>query len=185
MSKAFTKEDDYLEDDLDLDEDKVVAPALQGKNYITPAGLEQLKARYKQLKYGERPEVVKTVSWAAENGDRSENADYQYGKRRLRAIDRELGFLGRRIRSAEVIDPTKVLKTDVVSFGATVTICNEDDEHKTYQIVGADEVDISKGKISWQSPLAAALMNAKEGDYVQFRSPKGLQEIEVTRIIFQ
>jgi transcription elongation factor GreB len=184
MNKAFTKEDDYLEDE-DFEDEKVVSPTLQGKNYITPAGLENLKSRYKQLKYGERPEVVKTVSWAAENGDRSENADYQYGKRRLRAIDRELGFLGKRIRSAEAIDPAAVSKKDIVSFGATVTICNEDDEQKTYQIVGVDEAEITLGKISWQSPLASALMNAREGDTIQFRSPKGIQEIEIIKIQFK
>ena len=184
MNKAFTKEEDYLEEDDEKELERTVSKDLQGKNYITPEGLEAIKNRYKQLKYGERPEVVKTVSWAAENGDRSENADYQYGKKRLRAIDRELGFLGKRIRSAEVIDPQKVLKKDIVSFGATVTILNEDDQEKTYSIVGADEVDIAKGKISWLSPLASALMNAKVSDTVQFRSPKGIQEIEVIKIRF-
>ena len=151
MSKAFTKEDsDYLEDDDDL---SLAIPSMpDGKNYITPAGLETLKNRYKQLKHSERPEVVRTVTWAAENGDRSENADYTYGKRRLRQIDKELGFLGRRIRNAEVIDPATI-KNEAVAFGATVTIINQDDQEKTYQIVGADEVEISKGKISWQRPL--------------------------------
>ena len=184
MSKAFTKEDD---DYLETDEDELQNPAaiaLQGKNYITPSGFEALKNRYKQLKYSERPGVVRTVTWAAENGDRSENADYTYGKKRLRQIDRELGFLGSRIRSAEVVDPA-LIKSSTVAFGATVTILNEEDQRKTYRIVGADEVDIASGKISWQSPLASALIGKKIGDQIEFRSPKGIQEIEIIKIQYE
>ena len=163
MSKAFTKEDD---DYLETDEDELQNPAaiaLQGKNYITPSGFEALKNRYKQLKYSERPGVVRTVTWAAENGDRSENADYTYGKKRLRQIDRELGFLGSRIRSAEVVDPA-LIKSSTVAFGATVTILNEED---------------------WQSPLASALIGKKIGDQIEFRSPKGIQEIEIIKIQYE
>lgn len=174
--------DDYQEiDEEDTSETKTLDPSLQSKNYITPGGLEALKIEYKNLKYAERPEICKTVQWAAENGDRSENADYQYGKRRLRQIDKRLGFLGKKIRNAEVVDPSKI-KSDVVSFGATVTIQYEDDSTKTYSIVGVDEMDVSKGRISWVSPVASALINHKEGDFVQFRSPKGIQEIQILKI---
>lgn len=179
MSKAFTKEDTDFEEDGDIDEPK----SIPGKNYITPSGYKKLQDEYKHLKYKERPEVCKVVQWAAENGDRSENADYTYGKKRLREIDKRLRFLMKRIQAAEVIDPTQV-KSDSVMFGATVTIRYEDDSEKTYSIVGMDEVDVSKGKISWISPLAAALMKSKEGDIVQFRSPKGLQEIEILGVKF-
>lgn len=181
MSKAFVKEDS----ELDEDDPKELASAhlFQGKNYISPTGLLRLQEEYKQLKFKERPEVCRVVQWAAENGDRSENADYTYGKKRLRQIDSRLRFLRKRIEAAEVIDPTTV-KSDSVMFGATVTILTEDDTEKTYTIVGSDEMDIDKGRISWLSPLASALMKAKEGDVVQFRSPKGLQEIEVLKIVF-
>jgi transcription elongation factor GreB len=175
--------EDYLEEDLDEQEEKSSHSGLKDKNYITPEGLKNLKDEYAKLKYGERPEVCKTVQWAAENGDRSENADYTYGKRRLRQIDKRLGFLGKRIRTAEVIDP-KLIKSDEIQFGATVTFLNEDDLEKTYTIVGADEVDVSNKKISWLSPLAQAMMGKKQGDIVTFKSPKGLQEIEILKIIF-
>jgi transcription elongation factor GreB len=175
--------EDYLEED-DQEESKTTHSSLVDKNYITPSGLAKLKAEYAQLKYSERPEVCKTVQWAAENGDRSENADYQYGKRRLRQIDKKLGFLGKRIRTAEVIDP-KTIKSEIIQFGATVKFCNEDDQVKTYTIVGADEVDVAKGRISWLSPIAQALMKAKVSDIVQFRSPKGVQEIEVLEITYK
>ncbi len=181
MSKAFTKEDVDLEDD---DDDIAPAQVFQGKNYITPVGYKALQDEYKELKFKERPEVCRVVQWAAENGDRSENADYQYGKKRLREIDRRLRFLLKRIQSAEVIDPA-VITADSVMFGATVTILTEEGIEKTYSIVGVDEVDIDNGKISWVSPIASALMKAKEGDVIQFRSPKGLQEIEVVTVTYK
>lgn len=180
MNKAFVKEDNDNEDD---DEPISTSPVFQGKNYITPAGLKRLQDEYKELKYKERPEVCKVVQWAAENGDRSENADYTYGKKRLREIDRKLRFLSKRIEAAEVIDPATIT-SDTVMFGATVTIRYEDDSEKTFTIVGMDEVDIEKGRISWVSPLASALMKARRSDIVQFHSPKGTQEIEILSIQF-
>ena len=151
------------------------------KNYITPQGLKKLQNEYKELKYKERPEVTKVVAWAAENGDRSENGDYIYGKKRLREIDKRIRYLSKRIDAAEVIDPTTV-DSDNVLFGATVTIKDEDGVEKKYSIVGIDEADASIGWISWISPLAKALFKSKAGDYVTFRSPRGEQEIEIVRI---
>ena len=144
----------------------------ENRNYITPEGLEKLKAEYAQLFHGERPKLVETIAWAASNGDRSENADYIYGKRRLREIDRRLGFLGGRIEKAEVVDPKNV-KSKTVVFGATLTVINEDDETLVYQIVGEDEADAANGRISWKSPLARALLGRKEGDEVLVQKPSG------------
>lgn len=181
MSKAFTKEPENLDDlDDDQDESRPAIPAGQ-KNYITPAGAKRLQEEYQQLKFKERPEVTKVVAWAAGNGDRSENADYTYGKKRLREIDRRLRFLGKRIDSMEIVDPLKV-KSDQVLFGATVSIIDEDDVKKTYSIVGIDEADLSKSRISWISPLASALFKSKVGDWVTFRTPKGTKEVEIISI---
>lgn len=151
------------------------------KNYITPAGFKKLKAELDFLLRKERPEVTATVSWAASNGDRSENADYIYGKKRLREIDRRIQFLSKRIDVSEVVDPVSV-KSDKVRFGATVTILDEEDREKIYRIVGVDEVNVDLGKISWKSPLGGALLNSKAGDYVTYNSPKGEQSIEVIKI---
>jgi transcription elongation factor GreB len=151
------------------------------KNYITPSGLRRLQQELRDLKYKERPEVTETVAWAASNGDRSENGDYIYGKKRLREIDKKIRFLSKQIESAEVIDPGEV-ESDRIQFGATVTIRAEDDHEKTYTIVGIDESDASAGRISWKSPLARALMNGKAGSWVTFRSPKGEQEIEIVKV---
>ncbi|MBL7545632.1 MAG: transcription elongation factor GreB [Bdellovibrionaceae bacterium] len=145
------------------------------KNYITPEGAEKLKAEYNELFHGERPKLVETVAWAASNGDRSENADYQYGKKRLREIDRRLKFLMDRLDAVEIIDVVTV-KSDRVVFGATVTYTNEEGESFTYQIVGEDEFDIKKNKISWKSPLAAALLGKKQGDEVRFTKPNGEED---------
>jgi transcription elongation factor GreB len=182
MNKAFTKEDDSDLDDVKDEADTADSGlAIGAKNYMTPQGAAKLRGEYSHLKHGERPEVVKTVTWAAGNGDRSENADYQYGKRRLREIDRRLRYLSKRLESAEIIDPATV-QSDRVQFGATVSIRDEDDKLRTYSIVGVDEIDVAKGKISWLSPLAAALMKAREGDVVTFRFPRGVQEIEVVSL---
>jgi transcription elongation factor GreB len=183
MNKAFTKEPDNQED---LDEDiEEASPIPQGqKNYITPHGAKRLQDEYKELKYKERPEVTKTVAWAAGNGDRSENADYTYGKKRLREIDRRLRFLSKRIDAMEIVDPVK-LSSDQVLFGATVTILDEDDVEKTYSIVGVDEADLSKGYISWISPVASALFKGKVGDSVTFRTPKGVKEVEILKVIYK
>ncbi len=141
------------------------------KNYITPQGAEKLRKELQQLIQVERPQVVETVSWAASNGDRSENADYIYGKRRLREIDNRIRFLTSRLELAEVIDPQLIQESKVV-FGATVTIINEEEQCMTYQIVGEDEIDVKLGKISWKSPMAKALLGKKVGDEVKIEKPQ-------------
>jgi transcription elongation factor GreB len=152
-------------------------------NYITPAGFEKLRAEYTELLSRERPKVVETVTWAASNGDRSENADYQYGKKRLREIDRRLHFLQKRMEAAEVIDPAS-MKSDKIVFGATVTIEDEDGKSKTYQIVGEDEFNIKDNKISWKSPVAKALLGKKIDDEVKILKPTGEEFVTVTNILF-
>lgn len=151
------------------------------KNYITPTGLQRLKQEYSELFYKERPKVVETVAWAASNGDRSENADYQYGKRRLREIDRRLQFLKDRLEAVEVVDPTQV-ESEKVLFGATVTIEDENGDQATYQIVGEDELDPKSGKISWKSPVARALLGKKESDEVTIQKPAGPEEVVIVKI---
>lgn len=183
MSKAFINENSGGDED-DIDEEGPRIPA-GSKNYMTPSGFKKLKDEFSKLMNEERPELTKTIAWAAGNGDRSENADYIYGKRRLREIDRRIRFLTKRIENAEVIDPGQ-LNLDEVRFGATVTIQDAEEENKkTYTIVGIDEIDMSQNRISWTSPLAVALLKAQEGDVVHFRSPKGMRELEVIRIVYQ
>ena len=181
MSKAFTRDGDENNTEVDTEVDAAVPG---GKNYITPAGAERMRQELKKLRYEERPEVTKVVSWAAGNGDRSENGDYLYGKKRLREIDKRMRFLAKRLEAAEVVDPLAI-KADYVQFGATVSIRFEDDSEKTYSIVGIDEVDVARGRISWMSPLARALNKAKEGDIVTFNSPKGQQDVEVLKVVFK
>ena len=154
------------------------------KNYITPAGFEKLRSEYSELLHVERPKVVETVAWAASNGDRSENADYQYGKRRLRQIDGRLHFLQKRIEASEVIDPSQ-LKSDKVIFGATVTIEDEDGMTKTYQIVGEDEIDLSQNRISWKSPVAKSLLGKKVAEEVKIVKPAGEEFVTITAIHFK
>ena len=177
MSKAFTKES---EDDDELDGTPKLPQFL--KNYITPAGHQRLKEEFDQLWKVERPELVKTITWAAYNGDRSENGDYIYGKRRLREIDRRLRFLSKRLENAEVVDPGQRGECDQVFFGATVTVSNAQGEEHTYSIVGLDEVDPGRGRISWVSPLAKALLKAREGDTVKLHTPVGVEDLEVVEI---
>lgn len=153
-------------------------------NYITPAGLKKIQDELRELLHVERPKIVKTVSWAAANGDRSENADYIYGKRRLREIDRRIHFLQSRLDNLEVVDPSKV-KSDRVSFGATVTIVDEDGIESVFQIVGTDEFKIEEGKISWQSPVAKSLLGKKVGDTVVIVRPKGKVEVEVLAVEYK
>ena len=152
------------------------------RNYITPAGFRRLKDEALHLLDRERPELVKVIQWAASNGDRSENADYIYGKRRLREIDRRIRFLTKRLDAAAVVDPATRDATDQVFFGATVTVLHGNGEEKTYSIVGMDEVDLSRGRISWISPLARALLKAREGDAVTLRTPSGSEQIEVIAV---
>lgn len=184
MNKAFVKESDgdSSEDDTAY-EDKALKQA-GGKNYITPKGLRKLQDEFLHLKQKERPELTQVVSWAAGNGDRSENGDYLYGKKRLREIDKRMRFLAKRIESAEVVDPTSISAAEV-RFGATVTILDESGKRKCYSIVGIDEADASKGKISWISPIANALFKKQVGDVVTLRSPKGEQELEIIEIEYK
>lgn len=153
-------------------------------NYITPEGLKNLQDEFKQLHHGERPELVKVIAWAASNGDRSENADYIYGKRRLREIDKRLHQLSKKIDAAMVVDP-KTLSSDKVVFGATVSFETEDGETKIYQIVGTDEYDPKKGKISWKSPIAKALLGKKIDDEVALKKPSGTEYLTITDIKFK
>lgn len=179
MNKAFTREKDGDDDE---EEGAGTAPPLPlgTRNYITPGGYARIKDELDQLLRVERPQVVDVVQWAASNGDRSENGDYLYGKRRLREIDRRIRFLTKRLDLAEVVDPaTRVEGADQVFFGATVTIADEAGNEQTYQIVGVDETDFTRNRISWVSPLARALIRAREGDQVRFQSPAGPREIEV------
>ncbi len=153
-----------------------------GKNYITPAGFERLQDELRHLLRVERPKVVDIVSWAAGNGDRSENGDYLYGKKRLREIDRRIRFLNKRLEIAHVVDPQRQTRRDQVFFGATVTYAREDDSEVTVTIVGIDEAEIESGRVSWISPVARALMKAAEGDTVRLRTPAGFETIEVLTI---
>lgn len=184
MSKAFVKENDHDHDD-DLEVDASPLPA-GTKNYITRDGYMRLRQELERLMNVERPDVVQTVSWAASNGDRSENGDYLYGKKRLREIDRRIRFLIKRIESAEVVDPERQQGLEQVFFGATVSFCDLDTEdEQTWQIVGVDEADASQGRISWISPLARAVLKARVGDVVRFQSPAGMREIEITDVQYR
>jgi len=180
MSKAFTKESDGDDED-DLPEEMGGLP-IRAKNYMTPEGFARLRGELDQLMRKERPDVVKVVSWAAGNGDRSENGDYIYGKKRLREIDRRVRYLSKRLANAEVVDPARRAKTDQVFFGATVTTANAKDEERTLKIVGVDEVDLAKGHVSWISPIAKALLKAEEGDVVKLRTPNGVEELEIVKV---
>lgn len=153
-------------------------------NYITPAGAERLRRELIELSRQERPKLVETIAWAASNGDRSENGDYIYGKKRLREIDRRIRFLNKRLESAEIVDPA-LPRGDKVFFGATVTVLHENDEEKTYSIVGVDETDPARGHISWISPLGKALLKAREGDVVTLQTPGGEEELEIIEVIYQ
>ncbi|MGK5086934.1 transcription elongation factor GreB [Bdellovibrionota bacterium FG-2] len=194
MSKAFTKEDDTSEgeDGAAENEDGAQERLLPTgvKNYITTGGAERLKAELKKLLYEERPELVRVVAWAASNGDRSENGDYIYGKRRMREVDRRIRFLTKRLECAEVIDPA-TQKSDRILFGATVKIEDEEGGERTYSIVGVDEIDPKRGHISWRSPVARALLGARVGDVVSFQSPRALPgeselvELEVLAVKYE
>lgn len=154
------------------------------KNYITPPGFAKLKEEYNQLLTVDRPKVVETVAWAASNGDRSENADYIYGKRRLREIDKRLHFLQSRIEYAVVVDPLQLTGEKIV-FGSTVTVVNENDDTFVYQLVGQDEFDIKSGKISWKSPVATALLGKKVGDEVKVSKPGGDDYLTIEKVEFK
>lgn len=182
MSKAFTKERD---DDPQEEPDAQGAALPSGTpNYLTPVGYAALTAELHQLLKVERPKTVEIVSWAASNGDRSENGDYIYGKRRLREIDRRLRFLSKRLAVAQVVDPAAQAGNDQIFFGAQVTIEDEQGDQQTYRIVGVDETHLAAQSISWVSPMARALIKAREGDTVTVQSPSGPREITVVRVAY-
>src|SRR5438132_12116423 len=181
MSKAFVRESDEEED---RPEEPHALP-VGFKNYMTPQGHRQLQEELQTLLRVERPKVVDVVSWAAGNGDRSENGDYIYGKRRLREIDRRIRFLAKRLEISQVVDPAQQKNLDQVFFGATVTYCNARGAERTIIIVGVDEADLARGQVSWVSPIARALLKAREGDTVEFRTPAGLERVEVLAIRYR
>lgn len=176
MQKGFTRKP------------KADPPGPQGKNYITPGGLKRLQDEHHFLVTKERPAVTAVVTWAASNGDRSENADYQYGKRRLRQIDSRLRFLGKRIEAAEVIDPEAPRSGQAASrafFGATVHYATASGEERVVSIVGTDEVDLERNHVSWVSPLGRALLKAAEGDTVVLHAPGGAENLEIIEVTYQ
>ena len=180
MSKAFTKESDGDEGD------EVALPPIPagGKNYITPAGYARLRSELLDLIDNERPKVVETVHWAASNGDRSENGDYLYGKKRLREIDRRIRFLTKRLEIAEVVDPSLHAGSDQVFFGATVTYGDDEGIDRTITIMGIDEADSHAGQVSWISPVARALLKARVGDEVPLLTPGGVRSLEVLSVTY-
>ena len=185
MSKAFTREDDDALPDDDAEGDDANPVPAGSKNYLTPAGWRRLRDELTWLVNTERPEVTQVVSWAARNGDRSENADYQYGKKRLREIDRRIRYLTKRLEAAEVVDPATREETDQVFFGATVTYAKRSGEESTIRIVGIDETDPANHYVSWISPIARALIKAREGDSVHLRTPGGDEELEILEVRYE
>ncbi len=182
MNKAFTRESDDAPDDDDGDAPGLPPLPAGTRNYITPQGYRRLRHELMQLLDVERPKVVETVSWAAKNGDRSENGDYLYGKKRLREIDRRIRFLTKRLDIAEVADPSAHHGHDQIYFGATVTYANARGEERTITIKGIDEADSLKGEVSWIAPIARALLKAREGDEVQLATPGGVEKLEVIEV---
>ena len=183
MSKAFTKENDNdTEDDDGVDLSPQLPPG--GKNYITPQGYARLRAEWNDLMERERPAMVETVHWAARNGDRSENGDYLYGKKRLREIDRRIRFLTKRLEIASVVDPSVHQGSDQVFFGATITYVDDTGEERTVRILGTDEAESTQGEISWVSPVAQALLKARVGDEVPLFTPAGQRMLEVLEVTY-
>jgi len=182
MNKAFVKESDDADDDDLVPADQALPQG--SKNYITVQGYQRLRAELTHLINQERPSVVQVVSWAASNGDRSENGDYLYGKKRLREIDRRIRWLTRRLEIAEVVDPAAQPARDQVFFGATVTYADQTGEEFRVTIVGTDEAEPLQGRISWVSPVARALTKAREGDTVTLRTPAGLQELDILEVSY-
>ena len=179
MSKAFTREHDGADEDADIS----LPPLPKGsKNYITPQGYAVLRDELLELIDNERPRIVDIVHWAASNGDRSENGDYLYGKKRLREIDRRIRFLTKRLEVAEVTDPSVHFGRDQVFFGATVTYVDASNAERTVTILGIDEADSLKNQVTWVSPIARALLKAREGDVVKLVTPVGVQDVEVVEV---
>ena len=183
MSKAFTRESEDSDDDDGQEPSSQLPPGT--KNYITPTGYRRLRDEMEQLWKEERPALVQTIAWAASNGDRSENGDYIYGKKRLREIDRRIRFLSKRMDIAEVVDPLLRGECNQVFFSATVTVCGEDGIEKIYSIVGVDEANPGRGRISWVSPLARALLKAREGDVITLQVPGGKEELEIVKVSYR
>ena len=183
MSKAFTKEDDNEVEELDIAEENPIPEG--SKNYMTPLGWQRLRDELKFLMNVERPEITSIVSWAAKNGDRSENGDYLYGKKRLREIDRRIRYLTKRLEAAEVVDPATREETDQVFFGATVNYADGKGGNHTIAIVGIDETDMHRNYVSWVSPIARALIKARDGDRVTLRTPAGDEELEILDVKYQ
>ncbi|MBK6982426.1 MAG: transcription elongation factor GreB [Betaproteobacteria bacterium] len=183
MSKAFTKESEAAEDLEDADE---AMPIPEGsKNYMTPHGWRRMRDELSHLVKVERPEVTGIVSWAASNGDRSENGDYQYGKKRLREIDRRIRYLTKRLENAEVVDPATREESDQVFFAATVLYANAAGEETTVRIVGLDETDLGQGYVSWISPVARALIKARDGDTVTLATPGGREVLDILEVRYE
>ena len=185
MSKAFTREDDAPADDFDGDDDESNPIPPGSKNYLTPLGWRRMRDEVTWLVKIERPNVTSVVSWAAKLGDRSENADYQYGKKRLREIDRRIRYLTKRLEAAEVVDPSAREDTDQVFFGATVTYATSEGGEETVRIVGIDEMDAGRRYVSWISPIARALIKAREGDTVNLKTPAGEQQLEIIEVKYE
>ncbi|PKO30137.1 MAG: transcription elongation factor GreB [Betaproteobacteria bacterium HGW-Betaproteobacteria-7] len=182
MNKAFVRESDG-----DDEEELQAAPSLPAgtRNYITPAGHARLRDELEELVKRERPRIVDVVAWAASNGDRSENGDYIYGKRRLREIDRRIRFLTKRLELAEIVDPLRQGDNDQIFFGARVIVADSDGNESTYSIVGVDEADAAAGRISWISPLARALIKARCGESIRFLSPVGPRELDIVDVRYE
>jgi transcription elongation factor GreB len=185
VSKAFTREDDAPADDFDGDGDEANPIPPGSKNYMTPHGWRRMRDELTWLVKTERPNVTSVVSWAAKLGDRSENADYQYGKKRLREIDRRIRYLTKRLEAGEIVDPGTREDTDQVFFGATVTYVTSEGGQQTVRIVGIDEMDPSRGYVSWISPVARALIKAREGDMVNLKTPAGDQALEIIEVRYE
>jgi transcription elongation factor GreB len=181
MNKAFTRERDGQDEE---DDDVAPPPVAGGKNYITPRGYARLRSELMHLIDDERPKVVEVVHWAASNGDRSENGDYIYGKKRLREIDRRIRFLTKRLEIAEVVDPAVHHGSEQVFFGATVRYADSSGQERTITIMGIDEADSAQGQVSWIAPIARALLKAHVGDVVRLATPAGVQEIEVLAVSY-
>jgi transcription elongation factor GreB len=182
MSKAFVSES-HAQDGDDDEPSSAALPAGQ-KNYITRAGYERLRLEWQQLMDVERPKIVEVVHWAASNGDRSENGDYLYGKKRLREIDRRIRFLTRRMEIAEIVDPLVHQGSEQIFFGATVTYAPSDSEEITVTILGIDEADTARGRISWVSPVARALLRARVGDEVLLQTPQGPKTLKILEVVY-
>ena len=180
MSKAFTRESDAQDDE------DIALPSLPSgaRNYMTPAGYAQLRAELFTLIDDERPKIVEIVHWAASNGDRSENGDYLYGKKRLREIDRRMRFLTKRLELAEIVDPAQQQNRDQIFFGATVLYSDQTGFERRVTIVGVDEAEPLNGKISWISPVARALNKARVGDTITLRTPGGVEELDILEVSY-